>query len=274
LDALRENYGLGQPLHVQYWKWISGVVVGDFGLSFQWNRPVSELLWDRLALTVILSATTIVFVWIVAFPVGVYSALNHYSFGDYFFTFLGFLGRAIPNFMLALFIMYFAFELFGVSTWGLFSQEYADAPWSLAKFLDLLQHLVVPVIVLGTAGTAGTIRVMRANLLDELSKQYVITARAKGLSRLKVVWKYPIRIALNPFISTVGWILPQLISGAAIVSVVLNLPTTGPLFLNALRTQDMYLAGSFLMMLSTLTVIGTLISDLLLAWVDPRIRYR
>jgi peptide/nickel transport system permease protein len=170
--------------------------------------------------------------------------------------------------------MYFAFELFGVSTWGLFSQEYADAPWSLAKFLDLLQHLVVPVIVLGTAGTAGVIRVMRANLLDELSKQYVVTARAKGLARVKVVWKYPIRIALNPFISTVGWILPQLISGAAIVSVVLNLPTTGPLFLNALRTQDMYLAGSFLMMLSALTVIGTLISDLLLAWVDPRIRYR
>jgi peptide/nickel transport system permease protein len=221
-----------------------------------------------------MSATTIVFVWIVAFPVGVYSALNHYSFGDYFFTFLGFLGRAIPNFMLALFIMYFALELFGVSTWGLFSQEYADAPWSLAKFLDLLQHLVVPVIVLGTAGTAGVIRVMRANLLDELSKQYVVTARAKGLARVKVVWKYPIRIALNPFISTVGWILPQLISGAAIVSVVLNLPTTGPLFLNALRTQDMYLAGSFLMMLSALTVIGTLISDLLLAWVDPRIRYR
>lgn len=273
LESLRQRYGLGEPIYVRYWKWISGVLQGDFGRSFEWNQPVHELIWGRLQLNVILAVVTLMFTWMVAFPIGVYSAVRQYSLGDYFFTFLGFIGLAVPNFLIALILMYISFKYFGVTVGGLFSPEFIDAPWSLARVWDMLQRLWIPVVILGTAGTAGLIRTMRANLLDELSKPYVVTARAKGLPEWKVLLKYPVRIALNPFISTVGWILPSLVSGSIIVAVVLSLPTTGPLLLQALMSQDMYLAGAFILMLSTLTVIGTLISDLLLAWLDPRIRY-
>jgi len=273
IRALQDRYGLGQPIYVQYWKWISGILFrGDFGQSFTWNKPVSELIWDRLFLTFVLSLASLVFVWIVAFPVGIYSAVKQYSMGDYIATFLGFLGLATPNFMIALILMYLAFKLFNQSVGGLFSPEYIDAAWSWGRVVDLLAHLWIPVIIIGTAGTAGLIRIMRANLLDELKKPYVTTARAKGVSEAKLLFKYPVRTALNPFVSTVGWVLPELVSGAAIVAIVLSLPTTGPLLLRALLSQDMYLAGSFIMMLSTLTVVGTLVSDLLLAWLDPRIR--
>lgn len=274
LTALRERYGLGQPIYVQYWKWISGIVLrGDFGRSFGWNMPVADLIWGRLALTFVLSLTTLLFVWIVSFPIGVYSAVRQYSPGDYIATFFGFLGVATPNFLLALVLMYVAFKYFNQSVGGLFSPEYQEAPWNMAKIWDLLGHLWIPIIIIGTEGTAGLIRIMRANLLDELRKPYVVTARAKGLPEWKLLLKYPVRVALNPFISTVGWILPGLVSGSAIVSIVLSLPTTGPILLRALLSQDMYLAASFLLMLSVLTVIGTLLSDLLLAWLDPRIRY-
>jgi len=274
LTALRERYGLGQPLYVQYWKWISGIVLrGDFGRSFGWNMPVADLIWGRLALTFVLSLSTLFFVWLVSFPIGVYSAVRQYSPGDYIATFFGFLGVATPNFLLALVLMYVAFKYFNQSVGGLFSPEYQEAPWNMAKVWDLLGHLWIPIIIIGTEGTAGLIRIMRANLLDELRKPYVVTARAKGLPEWKLLLKYPVRVALNPFISTVGWILPGLVSGSAIVSIVLSLPTTGPILLRALLSQDMYLAASFLLMLSVLTVIGTLLSDLLLAWLDPRIRY-
>lgn len=274
LVALKERYGLGQPVYVQYWKWISGILLqGDFGRSFAWNMPVSDLIWERLALTMVLSIASLLFVWIVAFPVGVYSAVRQYSVGDYVATLLGFIGVAVPNFLLALVLMYIAFKYFNQSVGGLFSPEYQEAPWNWDKVLDLLSHLWIPIIIVGTEGTAGLIRIMRANLLDELRKPYVVTARAKGLPEWKLLLKYPVRIALNPFISTVGWVLPGLVSGSAIVSIVLSLPTTGPILLRALLSQDMYLAGSFLLMLSVLTVVGTLLSDLLLAWLDPRIRY-
>jgi peptide/nickel transport system permease protein len=274
LEAIKERYGLGEPMHVQYYEWMSGILLrGDFGRSFEWNRPVADLIWDRLGLTFLISLSTILFTWIVAIPVGIYSAVRKYSVSDYIVTFVNFIGLAIPNFLLALLLMYASYTLFGQSVGGLFSPEYANAPWSWAKVGDLIAHLWVPVIVLGTAGTAGLVRIMRANLLDELHKPYVTTARAKGLSEWRLLLRYPVRIALNPFVSTVGWSLPRLISGAIIVSVVLSLPTTGPLFLQALKSQDMYLAGSFILMLSTLTVIGTLVSDILLAWLDPRVRY-
>lgn len=275
LRALEERYGLGEPVYVQYWKWITGIVLrGDFGHSFEWNRPVASLIWQRLALTFVLSFSTLLFIWAVAFPTGIYSAVRKYSVGDYLATFVGFIGLAIPNFLLALVLMYVSFRYFNQSVGGLFSPQYIEAPWSWGKVADLLAHLWVPMIVLGTAGTAGLIRIMRANLLDELHKPYVATARAKGLSERRLLLKYPVRVALNPFVSTVGWVLPELVSGAAIVSIVLSLPTTGPLLLRALKSQDMYLAGGFIMMLSVLTVVGTLLSDLLLAWLDPRIRYR
>jgi len=274
LEAIKERYGLGEPMHIQYYKWMSGILLrGDFGRSFEWKRPVADLIWDRLGLTFLISISTILFTWFVALPVGIYSAVRKYSLGDYVVTFLNFIGLAIPNFLLALVLMYIAYAYFGQSVGGLFSPEYANAPWSWARVADLLAHLWIPVIVLGTAGTAGLIRIMRANLLDELHKPYVTTARAKGLPEWRLLLRYPVRIALNPFISTVGWSLPRLVSGAIIVSVVLSLPTTGPLFLQALKSQDMYLAGSFILMLSTLTVVGTLVSDILLAWLDPRIRY-
>ena len=275
LAALKQRYGLDQPFYVQYWKWISGIVLrGDFGQSFEWNRPVNTLIWDRLGLTFILSLSTLVFVWAVAIPVGIYSAVRKYSLGDYVATFLGFIGLATPNFLIALVLLYVSFKYFGQSVGGLFSPQYIDAPWSWGKFTDLLAHLWIPMVVLGTAGTAGLIRTMRANLLDELGRPYVVTARAKGLAENRLLVKYPVRLALNPFVSGLNDVLVQLVSGAAIVSIVLSLPTTGPLLLRALMSQDMYLAGSFILMLSVLTVVGTLLSDILLAWLDPRIRYR
>lgn len=272
IQALRDRYGLGQPIYMQYLRWVTNMLQGDFGHSMEWNRPVRELLWERLALTFVLSLATLLFTWVVAFAIGVYSAVRQYSIGDYIATFIGFLGLATPDFLLALVLMWVFFAYFNQSVGGLFSPEFVEQGWSLAKVWDLLKHLVVPMVVLGASGTASLIRVMRANLLDELHKPYVVTARSKGLPELRLLIKYPVRAALNPFVSTVGWYLPSLVSGSTIVAVVLSLPTTGPLLLRALLSQDMYMAGSFIFMLSALTVIGTLVSDILLAWLDPRIR--
>ncbi len=271
--ALNRRYGLDRPIYVQYWYWVRGMLRGDFGQSFEWNRPVRTLIWGRLGLTLAVSLITLLFTWIVAIPIGIYSATHQYSAGDYLATFLAFIGVAIPNFLLALVLMWISFSYFGQSVGGLFSPQYIDAAWSWDKFVDMLSRIWIPVVVIGTAGTAGLMRTLRANLLDELGKPYVDTARAKGVSERRLLYKYPVRVALIPFISTVGWMLPLLISGETITAVVLNLPTTGPLLLRALQSQDMYLAGSFIMMLSFLTVIGTLISDILLAWLDPTIRY-
>ncbi len=274
LAALEKRYGLDQPVYVQYYRWISGILLhGDFGQSFDWGLPVSKLIWGRLGLTLVLTLSSLIFVWVVSFPIGIYSALRKYSIGDYIATFIGFIGLATPNFLLALVMMYVSLQFFDQSVGGLFSPEYENADWSWAKVTDMLSHLWIPMIVIGTAGTAGLIRIMRANLLDELHKPYVTTARARGLSETRLIIKYPLRVALNPFVSTLGWMLPTLISGATITAVVLSLPTTGPMLLRALLAQDIYLAGGFIMMLSVLTVIGTLISDILLAWLDPRIRY-
>ncbi len=273
IDALYVRYGLDQPIYMQYIKWVTNMFSGDFGWSMDWDRPVGELIWERLALTMVISSATLLFTWLIAFPIGFYSAVRQYSFGDYFFTMVSFLGVAVPSFLLALVLMWVAFSQFGQSVGGLFSPEFVDAPWSWAKVGDLLGHLWIPMLVLGTGSTASLIRVMRANLLDELHKPYVLTARAKGLSETRLLIKYPVRAALNPFVSSVGWILPSLVSGSTIVAVVLSLPTSGPLYLRALRSQDMFLAGSFMLMTSALTVIGTLVSDILLAWLDPRIRY-
>ena len=273
IAALKRQYGLDKPVYLRYVHWIWRLMQGDMGMSFEWDRPVSELIWERLILTFVVSLFTTLFIWAVAFPVGIYSAVRQYSIGDYIFTGLSFIGLGIPNFLLALVLLWVAFSRWGVALTGLFSPQYVDTPWSLAKFVDMMKRMWIPVIILGTSSTAGLIRTMRANLLDELRKPYVVTARAKGLRETKLLFKYPVRIAINPFISTVGWTLPGLVSGATIVSVVLSLPLNGPLLLNALLNQDMYLAGSFIMLLSSLTVVGTLISDILLAWVDPRIRY-
>jgi peptide/nickel transport system permease protein len=274
MAAMRARYGLDDPVYVQYWKWISNIILhGDFGYSLEWRRPVADLLWNRLGLTFVLAFVTLLFIWAVSFPIGVYTAVRRRTVGDYLATFIGVIGLAIPNFLFALVLMYLAFRYFGQGIGGLFSPEYETAPWSWGKAADLANHLIIPTIVLGTSGTAALIRILRANLIDELGKPYVTTARAYGLTERRLLLKYPVRIALNPFVSTVGWILPTLVSGATITAVVLNLPMTGPLLLRALIAQDMYLAGSFIMMLSVLTVIGTLLSDLLLAWLDPRIRY-
>ncbi len=272
LAFIKEQYGFGKPMWEQYFVWVFGMLQGDLGYSFEFNRPVSEVVGDRLALSFIVSFTTILFTWIMAFPIGVYSAVRQYSIGDYSLTFLGFLGLATPNFLLALVLQWLAYSYFGTSIGGLMDPEYIDQAWTMDKFLSVMEHLWVPVIVIGTSGTAGMIRRLRANLLDELHKQYVTTARAKGLPPGRALVKYPLRMALNPFIADIGNLLPEVISGAAIVSIVLSLPTTGPMLLNALQSQDMYLAGSFLMFLATLTVVGTLLSDLALAMLDPRIR--
>jgi peptide/nickel transport system permease protein len=275
LESLKIRYGLGDSIVVQYFKWISAILAhGDFGQSFEWGRPVSELLGQRLGLTIMLATSTLLLTWVIAFPIGVYSAVKQYSPGDYLATTLGFLGLAIPNFMIALALMYLGFRVFGMSVGGLFSPQFVDASWNLGKLLDLLGHLWVPMVVLGTAGTAGLIRILRANLLDELRKPYVVAARARGMPERRLLIKDPLRVALNPFISTVGWILPALVSGEIIVSQVLALPTTGPLLLSALTSQDMYLAGSIILIVSVLTVIGTLLSDIALAWLDPRVRLR
>ncbi|MEM7219488.1 MAG: ABC transporter permease [Pseudomonadota bacterium] len=273
IEALRAQYHLDDPMPVQYLRWIGNFLTGDLGYSIAYEQPVNTLIWDRMGYTLLITFSSLLFTWIVALPIGIYSAVRQYSLGDYFFTVVGLIGVAVPNFLLAILAMYAGFSWFGISVGGLFSPEYIDAPWSWARVGDLIAHLWIPTIVLGAAGTAATMRVMRANLLDELKKPYVVTARAKGVRPVKLILKYPVRIAINPFISTIGWLLPTLISGEAIVAIVLNLPTTGPLLLQSLLSQDMYLAGSFLMLLSLMTVIGMLISDLLLAWADPRIRY-
>jgi len=269
---LREYYGLDRPLPEQYLHWAGGMLKGDFGYSFEFNMPVTKVIGDRMLLTVIVSFVTILFTWCVAFPIGIYSATHQYSWGDYGLSFLGFLGIAIPNFMLALVMMYVANVVFGTTIGGLMDPDFIGKAWTWDKVKSVLEHSWIPVIVIGTSGTAGMIRRLRANLLDELQKQYVVTARAKGLAPRKVLRKYPLRMALNFFISDIGSLLPHIISGAEITAVVLSLPTTGPMLLNALKSQDMYLAGSFLMFLAFLTVIGVLISDLALAILDPRIR--
>jgi peptide/nickel transport system permease protein len=275
VEKIKEQYGFDQPIYVQYGKWIWNIISkGDFGRSFQKGKPVTDLIGERMALTVAISLFALVITWIIAFPIGIFSAVRQYSVWDYVFTFLGFIGLAVPSFLLALVLMYIAFKYMGQSVGGLFSPGVADAPWSLDKIKDLMAHMWIPVILIALEGTAGLIRVMRANLLDELHKPYYVTAKAKGLSEFQALIQYPVRVALNPWISSVGWILPGLVSGATIISVVLNLPTTGPMQLEALLNQDMYLAGSFVLLLSSLTVVGTLISDILLAWLDPRIRYQ
>lgn len=272
LEFIKEQYGFDKPMIEQYFVWLVNMLQGDFGYSFEFGLPVSEVVGDRMWLSFVVSFTTILFTWIVAFPIGVYSAVRQYSVGDYTLTFFGFLGLATPNFLLALVLQWVAFTTWGTSIGGLMDPEFIDKGWSLDKTLSILEHLWVPVLVIGTSGTAGMIRRLRANLLDELHKQYVTTARAKGLPPGKALIKYPLRMALNPFIADIGNLLPEVISGAAIVSIVLSLPTTGPMLLNALQSQDMYLAGSFLMFLAALTVVGTLISDLALGMLDPRIR--
>ena len=273
VEALRNRYGLDKPLYIQYFKWIGGILIrGDFGHSFQWNRPVQDLIWDRIAWTFGISFVTIIFTWILAFPIGIYSATHQYSPFDYVFTFVGFFGQGVPDFLLALVLMWIGFSVFDLEVGGLFSDAYRNAPWSWAKFTDLLSHLWVPVVVLGVSGTAGLIRIMRANLLDELRKPYVITARSKGMKEWQLILKYPVRVALNPFVSSLAYVLPQLVSGTTIISIVLSLPTTGPIQIRSLMSQDMFLAGSIFLLLSSLTVLGTLISDVLLAVVDPRIK--
>lgn len=272
-DKIREAYGLDQPVVVQYFTWIGRVVRGDFGMSFDWNRPVADVLGDRMVLSVIVSLAAILFTWVVALPIGVYSAVRKYSIGDFVLTSIGFLGLAVPSFLLALVLMYVGFRFFGVSVGGLFSPQFETAPWSLAKVWDLGKHLLVPAVVVGAAGTAQLIRIMRANLLDELRKPYVDAGRAKGMSEWRLISRYPVRVAMNPFASAIGFLFPQVISGTVVVSVVLSLPTVGPLLLTALQAQDMYLAGAIVLLLGVLTVIGTLISDLVLMWLDPRIRH-
>jgi peptide/nickel transport system permease protein len=272
IQQIKLQYGLGEPIYVQYIGWVTGMLRGQFGMSLQWRMPVKDLIWDRFILTVVLSLFSLLFTWMIAFPVGIYSAVRQYSPGDYLFTFISFVGLGIPNFVLALVVMWFALTQLKISVGGLFSPEFEGSAWTMAKLWDMLKHIWVPMAVIGMSGTAGLIRIMRANLLDEMNKPYVQTARAKGLKERRVIFKYPLRVALNPFVSTVGWTLPALVSGSTIVSVVLNLPTTGPLLLRALLAQDMYLAGTMLLLLSLLTVVGTLISDVLLAWLDPRIR--
>ena len=272
INFLKMQYGFDKPIWEQYLFWAGGLLHGDMGYSFAYNLPVNQVVGDRLLMTFIVSFTTILFTYIVAFPIGVYSATHQYSWSDHALTLLGFLGLATPSFLLALVLLYLANVYFGISIGGLMDPQYVNQPWSVAKALSVAAHLWIPVIVIGTAGTAGMIRRLRANLLDELQKQYVVTARAKGLPPLKLLFKYPLRMALNPFISDIGSLLPHVISGAAIVSVVMSLPTTGPMLLEALRSQDMYLAGSFLMFMAFLTVIGVFISDLALAVLDPRIR--
>ena len=272
IEALREEYGLDRPFLIQYAGWVAGLVQGDLGYSFEYEQPVADVVGDRLWLSFIVSIATIIFTWIVAFPIGVYSATHQYSWADNSLTFIGFLGLATPNFLLALVMVYFANVWFGTEIGGLMDERYIGKPWSWGKIVSVLEHLWIPVIVIGTSGTAGMIRRLRANLLDELQKQYVVTGRAKGLPPFRLLVKYPLRMSLNPFISDIGDLLPQVISGAVIVSVVLNLPTTGKMLYEALLSQDMYLAGSFLMFLALLTVLGVLVSDLALAFLDPRIR--
>jgi len=274
VESMKRMYGLDQPEIVQYYLWMRNMIVyGDFGRSFQWNKPVKTILLERIPLTMGVSLATTVFVFAVSIPIGIYSATHKYSAFDYLFTFIGFIGLSVPGFLLALVLMWMIYNLTGATVSGLFSAQYADAPWSLAKAFDLLKRIWFPMFVIGMSGTAGLIRVMRGNLLDELQKQYVVTARAKGLAERTLLFRYPVRIAVNPIISTIGWVLPSIVGGEVLVSIVLNLQTTGPVLLLAVRFQDMYLAGSITLILSILTIVGTLIADILLVWIDPRIRF-
>ncbi len=273
VTTMRAEYGLDQPLHVQYVNWIGMLLRGTGGRSIlNWGQSVFEAIGERLGLTVAVSLAALLFTWLLAFPIGIYSAVKQHSLGDYFFTFVGFVGLGVPSFLLALVLMYLGFKYFGVSLAGLFSTQYADAPWSLARAWDLAKHLPLPALVLAVGGTAQLIRIVRANLLDELHKPYVLTARARGLSETKLILEYPVRVALNPFISTVGYLLPYIVSGSTVVAIVMSLPTVGPLLYRGLLAQDVYLAGAIVMLLCVMTVVGTLLSDLLLMWVDPRIR--
>lgn len=273
MAQIREDLGLDQPVMTRYWMWISNIVLrGDFGYSFTWKMKVSALIADRVLLTVIMTSATLIFTYLIAIPVGIYSATHQYTPGDYTATFFGFIGLATPNFLLALVIMFLAYRWFGLSVGGLFSPEYVDTPLSPGKVWDFLKHLVVPIIVIGTAEVAGLLRVVRGNLLDELEKQYVVTGRSKGVPERKLLYKYPVRAAMNPVISSIGYVLPAVFSGSAVTAIVLNLPTIGTLLMGALLTQDMYLAGSLVFILACLTIIGTLLSDIALAWLDPRIR--
>ena len=272
IEFLRTQYGFDKPAYQRYLHWLVGMVQGDFGYSFEYRMPVSEVVGDRLILTILISVATILFTWIIAFPIGLYSATHQYSWGDYGLTFIGLVGLATPNFLLALILLYLANVVFGTSIGGLMDPQYLNQPWSLDKVLSVLAHLWIPVVVIGTSGTAAMIRRLRANLLDELQKQYVVTARAKGLPQFRLLIKYPLRMAINFFVADIGSLLPSVISGAELVAIVLSLPTTGPILIAAQQSQDMYLAGSFLMFLATLTVVGVLISDLALAALDPRIR--
>lgn len=273
IEALRELYGLDQPVYIQYFKWMGRLLQGDLGVSLDWQRPNAELIGERLMLTVLLGLFTFVFTWALAIPIGIYSATRQYSFLDYLFTVFNYFGIATPTFMTALVLMWLAFSWFGVSVTGLFSPEYVDAPWSLAKVGDLLSHIWLPMIILGLDGTARLARIMRANLLDELKKPYMQMGRAKGMSEWQLVFKYPVRLAINPLVSTIGWYLPLLFSGSVIVATVMNLQTIGPLLLRSLISQDMFLAGSIILIYMFLAIIGTIISDILLAWIDPRIRF-
>lgn len=272
IASLRARYGLDQPTYVRYFRWLGNILHGDLGRSLEWNQPVSKLIADRLPWSLSISIASLLLAYALAIPIGLYSATRQYSLGDYFFTLIGFIGLATPNFLLALIILWYYFVATGNVAIGLFSDKYLVAPWSFAKFVDLLKHIWLPAVVVGTAGTAGLIRVMRANLLDELERPYVMVARSKGLSEAKILIKYPFRIAMNPVASTIGWTLPTLVNGELLASLVLGLPTIAPLFVGSLLNQDMFLAGSIVMILSILTLVGTLISDILLAWLDPRIR--
>lgn len=273
-ERLTKMYGFDQPSYVRYARWMTGILTrGDFGWSFQWSKPVNEILRERLPLTVAVSLFALFVSWIIAIPIGIYSATHPYSIPDYIATFLGFIGLATPGFLMAYVLVWVAFRYFNFSALGLYSSDFLDAPWGVPKFLDMLKHLILPVILIGLPGAGSTIRVMRANLLDELKKQYVVTARAKGLSEFTILFKYPVRLAFNPLFSTIGWLLPALFSGEALISIVLSLPSIGPILLRATLAQDMYLTGSIVFILSTLTVIGSLLSDIYLAWSDPRIRY-
>lgn len=272
-EALRIQYGLDRPIYVQYAKWMGLMLQGNFGMAMEYNRPVREVIGDRMALTVVVSLAAVLFIWVVALPIGIYSAVRQYSIGDYLFTFISFVGIAVPNFMLALIVLYVSFKYLNVeSIGGLYSPEMAMEPWEWPKIWDLMKHLPLPAVILGLAGMAEVVRIMRANLLDELRRPYVVTARAKGLAEYRVILKYPVRAALNPFASTIGYIFPFIVSGSIIVSLVLSLPTVGPLLFRALIAQDLFLAGTILLLLAVLTVVGTFVSDMVLMWIDPRIR--
>jgi peptide/nickel transport system permease protein len=271
-EALRRQYGLDQPLYMQYLKWAWKFLHGDMGRSFQWQRPVIDLIKERIGLTVLVSLVALVFTYVVAVPIGIYSAVRQYSVGDYFFTVVGFIGVSVPDFLLALVLIVWLYKSFGVSVAGLYSAEFKDDPWTMAKIIDLIKHMPLPIIVIGMSGTAYIIRVMRGMMLDELNRPYVTTARAKGLAEMQLLTKYPVRVALNPIVSTIGWTLPNIFSGQTIAAIVLGLPTIGPILYQALQQEDMFLAASTVMVTTAMTINGTLISDLLLASLDPRIR--